>query len=132
MFNIESLALKDTTVVPLKHPVTDELLFADKEQEAPVQIHLYGTSSKQYRNVVAGMQARALKRGNKKLTVEEMKKEGIDLLVACSDKIDNLLYEKTPVDNPEAFRALYEDPRFSWLKDQVDAALGDISAFLEA
>lgn len=132
MFNLDSLALKDTVSLQLKHPVTDELLFADAEQTEPVSIVLYGTSSKQYRNAITAMQNRALKRGKKAPTAEEVREESVRLLVACSEKAVNLSYKGAPLETPEAFRELYNDASFSWLKDQVDAALGEVSNFLEA
>lgn len=132
MFNLDTLALKDTVELQLKHPVTEELLFADAEQTKPVSIVLFGTSSKQYRNAVTAMQNRALKRGKKTPTAEEMREESVRLLVACSEKAVNLSYKGAPLDNAEAFRELYNDPSYSWLKEQVDAGLGDVSNFLEA
>lgn len=132
MFNLDTLALKDTVELQLKHPVTEELLFADAEQTKPVSIVLYGTSSKQYRNAVTAMQNRALKRGKKAPTAEEMREESVRLLVACSEKAINLSYKNAPLDNAEAFRELYNDPSYSWLKEQVDAGLGDVANFLEA
>lgn len=131
MFNLDSLALKDTTELQLRHPVTEELLFADKEQTEPVAISLYGTSSKQYRNAITAMQNRQLKRGKKPVSAETLREESVALLVACSDKAINLTYKGAPLDNEEAFRSLYSDPAYSWLKDQVDSALGDVSNFLE-
>lgn len=132
MFNLDTLALKDTVSLQLKHPVTDELLFVDKEETKPVQIVIYGTSSKQYRNAVTAMQNRALKRGKKPATIDEMKEESIKLLVACSEKAVNLTYKGEAIDSAAAFYDLYSDPSFSWLKDQVDSGLGDVSNFLEA
>lgn len=130
MFNLDTLALKDTVTLQLKHPVTEELLVTDKGEA--VSIVLYGSSSKQYRNAITAMQNRALKRGKKVPTAEEMREESVRVLVACSEKAINLSYKGAPLDNPEAFRDLYNDASFSWLKDQVDAALGDVSNFLEA
>jgi hypothetical protein len=132
MFNIESLALNDTVQLQLKHPVTDELLFADKEQEQPVAISIFGTSSKQYRNAINAMQNRQLKRGKKPATADQMREEGIALLVACSDKAVNFKYKGQDVDTADVFTELYNDAKFSWIKDQVDAGLGDVSNFLEA
>jgi hypothetical protein len=127
-FELESLALKETTEVELLHPVSGEVLIDSEGNK--VTISLYGTSSKQYRNAITAMQSRALKRGKKQLSVEEMRKEGVELLVACSDKINSLTYKGAPVDNDSAFRELYADPKFSWLREQVDAAVGDVSSFL--
>ena len=132
MFNLDTLALNDTFEMQLRHPVSEELLFADREQTKPVAILIYGTSSKEYRNAISAMQNRQLKRGKKTATAEQMREEGVALLVACSDKAVNFQYKGQDVDSPEVFTALYSDAKFSWVKDQVDAALGDVSNFLEA
>lgn len=131
MFNLDALALNDTFQLQLKHPVTDEPLFADKEETKPVAINIYGTSSKQYRNAIRQMQNRQLKRGKKTVSAEQMQEEGVALLVACSDKAINFQYKGQDVDSPEVFTELYSDAQFSWVKDAVDAALGDLSNFLE-
>lgn len=130
-FSLDSLALKETTEFQLRHPVTDEPLWADKEQTKPVAISLYGTSSKQYRNAITAMQNRQLRRGKKAVTAEALKDESVSLLVACSDAGVNLTYDNAPLNSADAFRALYSDPKFSWIKDQVDNALGDPSNFLD-
>lgn len=129
-FNLNTLALKDTTEYQLKHPVTDAPLFADADETLPVTVELYGTSSKQYRNAIAAMRARDLKRKGKTPTFEEMRDEGVKLLVACSIKINNLELNNAPVDNEDAFQALYSDAQFSWLKKQVDDVLTSTDAFL--
>lgn len=127
MFSLDSLALKDTTELQLVHPLTEEPLF---DGEKPVAIVLYGTSSKQYRNAITAMQNRQLRRQKKAATAELLREESVNLLVACSAKALNFTYNDAPVDDAESFRALYSDPAFSWLKDQVDSALGDVSNFL--
>lgn len=127
-FSLDSLALKDTTTLQLRNPATDELLF---DGEDVVGIELYGSASKQYRNAITAMQNRALRRGNKqKATAEDLREESVKLLVACSARGVNLEYNGGPLDSADAFRELYSDPKFSWIKDQVDEAVGDVSRFL--
>ena len=132
MFNLDTLSLKDTVSLQLRHPVSEELLFADEAKTQPVEIELHGTSSKEYRNAITAMQNRALKRGKKQASAEVMKEEGIELLVACSAKANNFSFGGKPVSDDAAFRSLYGDAKFSWLKEQVDAGLGDVSNFLKA
>lgn len=132
MFNLDTLSLKDTVSLQLFHPVSEELLFADEGKTKRVEIELYGTSSKAYRNAITAMQNRSLKRGKKQASAEVMKDEGIELLVACSAKANNFSYGGKPVLDDAAFRSLYADPAFSWLKEQVDAGLGDVSNFMRA
>jgi hypothetical protein len=129
-FDLNSLAQKDSFTLQLKHPVSDELLFADDEKTLPVEIVLFGTSSKQFRNASIANQNAYIKRGKKPLTAEGMQASRIDLLVACSDKGNNIEYHGRALEG-EVFRSLYSDPSFEWLKDQVDAAIGDVANFLD-
>jgi hypothetical protein len=130
-FNLQDLAKKDSFELHLRHPVTDELLFADEEKTQPVKIVLFGTSSKQYRNALTAMQNARLKRNKKQMSAEVMKEDSIDLLVACSDKTINLEYMGQDPVQGEGFRALYSDDSFDWLKDQCDEAIGDAANFLD-
>lgn len=126
----KSLAAKELSNIQLRHPASDELLF--DENGKAVEVVMYGTSSKQYRQAITDMQNRSLKRGKKQQSAEVMRQEGIDLLVACSHEIVNLEMEDgSPINSPTTFKALYSDDSFGWIKDQVDAALGDISNFLD-
>lgn len=130
-FNLNSLAASTGAFeLQLRHPVTDELLFADLEKTLPVSISLYGTSSKQFRSASTANQNAYIKRGKKPLTAEGVQESRIDLLVACSDKGINIEYQGQPVQGDVVFRALYSDPSFEWLKDQCDAAIGDVANFL--
>lgn len=134
-FDIFALALKDTFTLKLKHPVTLEPLLVDGDEDKPVAIELYGTASKQYCNAISAMQTRALRRQAKKEkpTADQIKEESISLLVACSAGSQNLSVDGVEhAGDAYSFKSLYADPRFSWIKDQVDEALGDIGNFLEA
>lgn len=132
MFNLNDLALADTTTLLLKHPVSDEILYSDAEKKKPASISLFGTSSKNYRSAISAMQNRALKRGKKQATAETMREESVELLTACSERGINFEYKGKPLMDASAFRELYSDPAFGWLKEQVDAALGDTGNFLPA
>lgn len=132
MFNLSNLALADTTVLLLKHPVSEEILYSDTDKKKPASITIFGTSSKNYRAAITAMQNRSLKRGKKQATAEQLREEGVELLVACSERGANFEYKGKPLLDGTAFRELYSDPAFSWLKEQVDAALGDTGNFLQA
>lgn len=129
-FELNTLALKDTTELHLTHPVTDEKLYADEDKKLPVVAILYGTSSKQYRNAITALQNRQLNLGKKKVSAEKMREESVEILVQCSEQIKNLTLDGEPVNNPEAFRKLYSDPAYEWLKSQIDSVIGDVAAFL--
>lgn len=131
MFNLDTLALNtDSVLVHLRHPVTEELLYADAEKKKPVGIYVYGTASEKYRSAITAMQNRQLRRGKKQVTAEVMKEEAVELLVAVTDRAENLTYQGKGLDNAPALRALYSDPKFSWVREQVDAAVGDTANFL--
>ena len=135
--NLSKFATKDSDALHLRNPATDELLYDEVANadgsvtKLPVEIVVNGPSSPAYRNAITAMQNRMIKRGKQKQSAEAMREEGIDLLVACSVKANNLvLPDGSPIDNDAAFKKLYSDPQFGWLKDQVDAGLGDVSNFL--
>ncbi len=129
-FDIADLAIQDSTVLHLTHPATDEKLYADKERTKAITITLGSTSSRAYRQAVNAMQNRALKRGNKKVTAEQNKEEGIELLTAVCLGSENLVFNGKPVKSESDFRAILSDDKFSWVKQQVDEALGDVDRFI--
>ena len=132
-FDLSALAFKETFALQLKHPVDDTLLWADDSQTKPVVINLYGKASKQYQRAVTAMQSRALRRQAKKTeaTPEMLQSEALALLEACSESAENLVLDGKPVVTPADLRALYENPKFSWVKDQVDGNLSEASNFLD-
>jgi len=131
MFNLDSLALKTEAVLHvLKHPVTEEDLVDEKGEK--VGIYIFGTASKEYRNAINAMQNRHMKRNGKKPSAEVVREEAIELTVAVSEKAtDNLTYKGKPLNTPAAFRELYNDPQFGWIKSQMDEAVGNVEAFLD-
>lgn len=131
-FNLDTLALVETSELHLTHPATGEHLYADEDKKQPVKIIIHGLGSKVYRNAITAMQNRAIKRKGKSATAEQLREEGIDMLVKCSEKAVNLNYRGKPLDNSEAFRSLYLDDSFAWLKSQVDEFLGENANFMQA
>lgn len=134
MFDISTLALKTTsTEVQFRHPVSNELLWADDDKTVPVSVNLFGTASKEYRDARSAMQNRQLKRGKTKPSAELLNEEGVTLLVATIDHFNNLAVDAAgTVPSTEAdFRKLLNDARFSWVRDQIDEALADNERFLD-
>jgi hypothetical protein len=135
-FELSSLALSDETTVQLVHPVTEVPLFApvkkgEDPESKPVQVTVKGTASQAYRRAVDAMMKKAAKRGKREATPEEIREQSVDFLVALSVKIDNLTLDGEAVDNPDAFRKLYSDARFDWVKDQVNSAISSVEGFLK-
>lgn len=135
--DISSLSIQESTVVQLTHPANGELLYVDKNDklttektDKPVTITVLSTASRAYRRAVTAMQNRTLKRGAKKVTAEMQKEEGVELLVAVCETSDNLEYKGSPVKDEADFRALLSDDKMSWIKTQVDEALGNVELFI--
>lgn len=130
MFDINSLAIQESTVLHLVHPATGEKLYADKAEKQAITITVASTSSRAYRQAVNAMHNRTIKRGGKRLTAEQQKDEGVELLVACCISSDNLTNAGTVVKTEAEFRALLSDDKMSWLKNQVDEALSNVENFI--
>lgn len=129
--DIGNLALvKDTFKLSLRHPVSDEVLLEDGDETKPVTISLYGTASKEYRDAITAMQNRSIKRGKKHASAAVIQEEGVELLVAISDTSEYLEYNGAEVKTPAQFRKLYTDASYSWVREQVDASVGDVANFL--
>jgi hypothetical protein len=128
--NLSKLALNETATIQLTNPEDGSLLYGDDAQTQPVTVTVYGTSSKVYRQALDAMSKRSLARGTKKPSLEVMREESTGLLVACSIKIDNLELDGRAIDTSAIFKEIYNDLQFSWVREQVDAALSDVSSFL--
>jgi hypothetical protein len=130
MFDVSTLAIQESTVLHLTHPATGDKLYADKNQKKPVTITIASTSSKAYRQAVTAMHNRKLKRGKKQMSADESREEGIALLTAICIDSSELSYQGNPVKTETDFRALLSDDKLSWIKEQVDVALGDVENFI--
>lgn len=128
--------------VEILHPVTRVPL--------GVRILVFGTDSEIYRSHLRRRQNRTMERAKRgrgqAVTAEELENESTDLLVACtkgweSDVVEN--DEKKTVaaipfgaegllpSTPENVRRIYAHPGFRWLREQVDAEIGDRANFLD-
>ncbi len=130
-FELNQLALEEQAALHLTHPATGYALYADKKEEKPVEIVLKGQASQSYRKAIDLMLKNDAKRGGKKATPEQARAEGIEFLVAVSVEIKNLVLDGQPVDNAEAFRKLYSDDRYGWMKTQINDFLQANDSFLK-
>jgi hypothetical protein len=78
------------------------------------------------------MQNRQLKRNKKQMSAELIREESTELLVQTSVSADNFDYNGTPLTTKQAWTDLYNDVSLAWVREQVETAQGDISAFLES
>lgn len=118
----------------LKHPGTRAVL-KDADGE-PLVIHVVGKHSDSYVKKSHALSNARFKRmrGGPHMTSEESEQEGIVLLTACVQSIsENLDLDGSgsPVPNtPEGIRRLLSDPRFRWVREQVDEFVGELGNFL--
>lgn len=131
MFDLNSLAINKTTFdLQLRHPTTDEPLFADKEDTKPLIITVFGPSSKEHRQATAAIQSKHLRRGTKKASLNELKEDSVEFLAACTEGSKNFVVEGKEPKTLADFKELYSNASYDWIRKQVDEAIGDVANFL--
>ena len=123
---------KETTNVTLYNPVNSEILTNEDGSEMTITVH--GPYSKKYKTISHAQQNRRLMKaqrtgGKLNLTAEEIEASGLDLLVKCVDGWDITLAGEKPECKEAKVREVFE--KLPWVREQVDAALGDAQAFLD-
>jgi hypothetical protein len=106
-------------------------MYADEAETLPLQITVYGRSSKQYRNWLAVANRASLARGKKPQTPEQILTETAEFLAAITKSIHNFDLDGEALDNSESFKKLYSNPSLVWVADQVAESLGAAEGFLQ-
>jgi hypothetical protein len=122
---------KETTDVVLYNPVNSEILTNEDGSEMTITIH--GPYSKRYKSISHAQQNRRLQKaqrtgGKLNLSAEEIESSALDLLVKCVDAWTITLGGEQPTCTETKVREVFTD--LPWVREQVDAALGDAQAFL--
>ena len=123
---------KETSDVILYNPINSEILVNDDKSEMTITIH--GPYSKKYKTISHAQQNRRLMKaqrtgGKLNLTAEELEASALDLLVKCVDGWKITLGGDKPKCTEAKVREVFET--LPWVREQVDAALGDAQAFLD-
>lgn len=129
-FNINTQQLADTTTFQL-NDVQGNPIWADSEETLPVQIEVYGKSSKAFRNWGAIVARKQLARKGKVFTQEEQAENTADFLVAITKTTYNLEIDGVPVTDADSMKAMYSNPSLFWVGEQVSEKLGELGAFLQ-
>lgn len=129
-FNISTQQLSDTTILHL-NDVEGNPIYADAEETLPVQIEVYGKSSKAFRNWGASVARKQLARKGKPYTQEETAENTADFLVAITKTTYNLEIDGTPVIDETSMKQMYSNPALFWVGEQVSEKLGELGAFLQ-
>lgn len=130
-FNINSKEVSETTLLHLVDPATDEKMYADDKEKEPLTIELYSKGSKQYRNALAAVKRKSVKRNNKVQSLEVDIEDNAEFLATVSKVAVNFDMNGKPIDSYEAFKELYGNPKLFWIRDQVDATIQDTANFLD-
>lgn len=122
---------KDTTDVVLYNPVNSEVLRNEDGSEMTITVH--GPYSKKYKAISHAQQNRRLQKaqrtgGKLNLTAEEIEASALDLLVKCVEKWNITIGGEMPEATEAKVREVFE--ALPWVREQVDAGLGDTQAFL--
>lgn len=119
---------EEGAILEVRHPTDDTKL--------GIKIRVVGQDSAIYRSFT-NKQANALRqkiipgRGYTPPTVEKDQEQTTDLLVACTLGWEGIVMngQEYPF-NLENARALYANPGFAWLREQVDKFIADRANFL--
>ena len=122
---------KETTDVTLYNPINSEILKNEDGSEMTITVH--GPYSKKYKAISHAQQNRRLQKaqrtgGKLNLSAEEIEAAALDLLVKCVDDWNITLGGEQPNCTEAKVREVFET--LPWVREQVDAALGDTQAFL--
>jgi hypothetical protein len=114
----------------LRHPVEDSPL--TKDDGSPITITLVGSDSATFKRAMQVQADRRLKSNNRRsISMQSIEDDAIDLLSAATIGWDGIVVdgEELPFSNENA-KALYE--RFPWIREQVNAFIGERANFLKA
>lgn len=129
MFDISSLAVKETAIVELVDPNGDPIL---NETGEALTITVYGPGSKPFQKAT-GARNRAIleyvKKGGKKMKDDEQRELDADFLAACTVSFNGFTYKDYT--GIEMFRAAYMDPAIGFISEQVNKAIGDWANFTQ-
>ena len=135
-FNIlaKNLQLTDTTVLHLEDPASGDPLYADEAETLPLTVELYGKASKVHQKYWAALYRKnelEQKTKKKAKTAEELLADNADHFATLTKSMDNFDLDGLVLDNKDAFKKVYADPRLLWINEQVAAKLGDQESFLQ-
>lgn len=123
--------IKETTDVTLYNPINSEILLNGDGSEMTITVH--GPYSKKYKAIAHAQQNRRLQKaqrtgGKLNLSAEEIEAAALELLIKCVDGWSITLGGEQPDCTEGKVREVFTE--LPWVREQVDAALGDAQAFL--
>lgn len=134
--DITKKAVAETSILHLRS-ADDVLLYDDgadgkPDHSKPVTIELYGPGSKPYnaaKSKAANKMLEKLRRKSKvELTAEEQDEQQMEQLIACTIRFNHIEHPSGAT-GENLFRAVYSDPTLGFIRDQVQAHIGDWGNF---
>lgn len=101
-------------------------------EESGVRFKILGKDSDAYRDKQKAIMDRRIKNRKMKITADDVEEEGLSLLAACVIEWEGV--EKGDLATPCNYsnvREMLANPDYSFVKDQVDEAVGDRANFLK-
>lgn len=129
-FDLSKLALSDTTLLHLQGP-DGAYLYADEAEKEPVQIEVYGRSSKQMRNYLVSAEKKKAKRGKRQPTPEESQEDNAEFFAAITKAMYNISLDGKELTTQEDFKKLYMRQDLYFIVDQVSNSLSDVEVFIQ-
>lgn len=120
----------------LLHPITGAKLFADDSEEKPICILVLSEHSDAYKKaqrmaINRRLASSGTRRGNK-MTAEELESDTLESIVACVSGWENFAFAGEELAyTPENARKILKDPKFAWIKEQVENCITDSSSFMK-
>jgi len=129
-FNLKSLQLADTTIVHLKN-ADGSYLYADEAEKEPLEVEVFGRSSKQMRNYLIAAEKKKAKRGKRTATPEEAQEDNAEFFAAITKSVKNFDLGDGPLTTQDDFKKMYLDPALYFVVDQISETLGDSEVFMQ-
>ncbi len=124
---IEKISFSETADIPIMHPVDETPLIG--ENDKPMTVTVYSRHADAFKDKEQEfLDARIGKKGLKKLSAARIRREKLDLILACVISFNNLDFGDGLIATEAAGQTLKDHP---WLLEQLDTAIGDNEYFLE-
>lgn len=119
--DLSTLIAMETTKVELLHPATKKPL--------GMVVTLAGPAADAYQSA----RLRLVQENMGEADVEKISRKMVDLLAACVIAWEGFVENGQPlVCTPETVSRLLNHRGYYWMKDQLEAALGDVARFIKA
>jgi len=129
MFDISTLAVKETAIVELESPDGEPLT---NDTGEPITITVYGPGSKRFQDAQGTRNTALLeyfRKGGKKKGYEQRVLDA-EFLASCTVSFNNFSYKD--FSGHEMFKAAYLDASIGFISEQVNKAIGDWANFTKA